>query len=98
MAGGNVETIELNCISIPVSFDYGEITLPQHISTAEYQRFQGSLLMPEFKETLLSNISKILKKRDCEPYIVIWEEYISGLPDSLDFALGVRYIDFSLWR
>jgi hypothetical protein len=90
-AGGNVETIELNCISIPVSFDYGEMTLQQHISTAENQRFCGSLLKPEYKETLLNNISKILKNRDCEPYIVIWEEYITSLPDSPDFALGVRY-------
>jgi len=90
-AGGNVETIELNCISIPVSFDYGNMTIQQHITTAKNQRFNGSLLKPEYKETLLNNISKILKNRDCESDIVIWEEYISNLPDNSDFDLGERY-------
>jgi len=28
-ARGNVETIELSCISNPVTFDYGELTLQQ---------------------------------------------------------------------
>jgi hypothetical protein len=90
-AGGKVETIELNCISIPVSLDYGDNTLQHHISTARYQRFHGSLLKQEYRETLLSNISKILRNRDCESDIAKWDEYICSLPDSPDFALGARY-------
>lgn len=90
-AGGKLETIELNCISIPVTFDYGDNTLQQHISSAGYQRFNGSLLKPEYRETLLKNISKILGNRDCESDIAKWEEYISSLPDSFDFAMGSRY-------
>ena len=90
-AGGNIETLELNCISIPVTFDYVEIDLKHHIRTAINQRFHGSLLKPEYKEILLSNISKILRNRDCEYDITKWEEYIGGLPDSPEFALGARY-------
>jgi len=90
-AGGNVETIELSCISIPVSFDYGEMTLLQHISKAENQKFHGNLLKPEYKEALLNNISKILRNRDCESDIAKWEEYMNNLPDSSDFVLGTKY-------
>jgi hypothetical protein len=90
-AGGNVENIELKCISLPVSFDYEEITLLQHISTAKNQKFNGNLLKSDYKETLLSNISKILRNRDCESDILKWEEYMNSLPDSPDFVLGTRY-------
>ena len=90
-AGGNVEIIELSCISIPVTFDYGEMTLQQHISTAKNQRFNGSLLKPEYKETLLNNISKILKNRDCESDVIKWEDFINDLPDSANFVLGTKY-------
>ena len=92
-AGGSLETIELSCISIPVTFDYGELTLLQSISIAENQKFHGSLLKPDYREKLLDNITKILINRDCESDIEKWVEYINNLPDSSEFLLGMRYIN-----
>ena len=39
----------------------------------------------------MNNISKILRNRDFKYDIAIWEEYVRGLPDSPEFALGARY-------
>ena len=67
------------------------MTLLQHISTAENQKFNGSLLKPEFRDELVTNITKILTNRDCERDIGNWEEYIHSIPDCPDFVMGMRY-------
>jgi len=64
--GGSTEEVFLKCISIPVSLDYGELTLLDHIRFGSHQEFKGFLLNLENKQSTLDNISAILRNRDCE--------------------------------
>ena len=91
MLGGITEEILLKCISIPVSFNYGDITLLDHIHSGNHQHFQGYLLNLDKKQITLDNISAILRNRDCESDIEKWEEIFSGFPDRSDFDLGLSY-------
>ena len=51
----------------------------------------GVLLKPEFRDELVTNITKILTNRDCEWKIGKWEEYIHSIPYCPDFVMGMRY-------
>ena len=89
--GGKKEEIKLKCLSLPVSFDYGETTLLDHIQTAKYQEFHGYLLSIESKLYTLDKISGVLKNRFCESDYAGWDDFINNLPDKSDYDLGTRY-------
>ena len=92
-AGGSVVDMQLKCISIPVSFDYLDVTLLEHIHLGNHQQFNGDLIHLEYKNKLIDRISSILINRDCEPDIPQWEEFINRFPNSPDYSLGLNYIN-----
>lgn len=92
-AGGDVVDVLLKCISIPVSLDYGEISLLEHIHSGTHQKFNGDLINSEYKDKLIGRISSILRNRDCEADIPQWEEFINNFPNSSEFDLGTSYVN-----
>jgi len=89
--GSITEVVFLKCISIPVTLDYGELTLLDHIRFGSHQEFKGFLLNSENQQSTLDNISAILRNRDCESDLEKWNELFYRFPDTPHFNLGLRY-------
>ena len=91
--GGDVVDILLKCISIPVSLDYGETSLLEHIYSGNHQKFNGDLIDLEYKAKPIGRISSILRNRDCDADIPQWVGFINNFPNSSEFDLGASYVN-----